>query len=137
MQKHDTTLIHRIQVLLQTLEIQSNRFLVIVRVSLDFETRILENWNVITPSWGGEVDRLCVGIVTSEESSGDTKSTSSRKGLSDCDLRITESKVNQSRQKSERWADVGTHTSFLERFRAFTVSESSSGVGESVQTSNR
>ena len=63
MQKHDTTLIHRIQVLLQTLEIQSNRLLVIVRVSLDFETRILENWNVVTPSWGGEVDCLCVRVV--------------------------------------------------------------------------
>jgi len=85
-QQNDTTFIHRLQILLQTFEIQPNRLLVIVRVSLDFETWILENWNVVTPSWGGEVDRFRVGIVTGEESTSDTESTSSGEGLSDCDL---------------------------------------------------
>jgi hypothetical protein len=75
-----------LHILLQTLKVKSNGLLIIVRVSLDLQSRILEDGNVVAPGRGRKVDGLGVGVVTLEEGSGDAKSSSARDGLGDGDL---------------------------------------------------
>lgn len=139
MQKNDRALVHTLQVLLHTLKVETDRLLVVVRVGLDFESRILEDWDVVTPGWGGEVDRLRVRVVTGEESSGDAEGTGTGKGLSDGDLHQTSRGKGSASSPSFSQSHLRdlAYTSFLERLRVLTVCEGGSSVRERAETGNR
>lgn len=75
------------EILLHALKVESDRLLVVVRVALDLESRILHDRDVVAPGRSREVDGLGVGVEALEERSSDAKSSSARDGLSDGDLK--------------------------------------------------
>lgn len=75
-----------LEIIDHTTKVQSIGGLVKVTVLLDLHTRVTEDWDVVTPGRVGEEDLLGMGIPLAQESSTNTKSSSSRDGLGDSQL---------------------------------------------------
>lgn len=68
------------------LKVEAVGLLVKVLVVVDLKARVLENWDVVAPSGGGDKDLLAGGEPLGKELSSDTESTGSGNGLGDGDL---------------------------------------------------
>lgn len=73
MEQHDTFIIQLFDIVLHTLKIQSDSFLIVISIMFNFKAGIFEDWNVITPCWCGEIDGLAMGIETLEEGTTDAE----------------------------------------------------------------
>lgn len=65
------------------LEVETNGLLVIVRILLDFKTRVLEDRNMVAPRRCRQVNGLGVRVETLKESSADSKSAGTTDRLGD------------------------------------------------------
>jgi hypothetical protein len=77
-----------LEVFLQACKVKTDSLLVKVSVALDLKARITENGCVVAPRWHREVNGLGWLIVSRQESTSDSQSTSARDRLGDCNLRI-------------------------------------------------
>lgn len=82
-QEEDTPLGSSLDIGNHTLEVESNRVLVVVAVLLDLKTGVTENSFVVGPGWCRDIDLLVSGEESLEESGAEAQGTSARDGLSD------------------------------------------------------
>jgi len=78
-----------LEVSFHALKVETDSALVKVSVAANLEARVTEDGSVVTPGRRREVDDFGFGVVASNESTTNTKSTSSRNGLSDSNLTWT------------------------------------------------
>lgn len=95
-----------LDVLQHSLQVQTDRLLVVVSVLLDFQSGVLEDGSVVTPGRCRQVDSLGMRVVSLQEGSSDSESASSRDGLGD------------------------GYSSFLDGGRVFAVSQDGGILGE-------
>lgn len=72
-----------LEVLNQTLKVQTNGVLVVVAVLVNLEAGVLEDGIVVGPAGGRNIDLLRVRVETLEESTSDAQSTGTGDGLGD------------------------------------------------------
>ena len=111
-EEDDAVLGHALDVLDQAIKVQPNGFLVVVSVLFHLQAGILEDCIVVGPAGVRNVDGLCAGVVSLEESTTDSEGASARDGLGD------------------------GHSAFLDWCRVGTVSEESGSLCEVWDTSD-
>lgn len=82
-QQDDAAVRSSLDVLDQTLEVQTDGVLVVVAVLLDLEAGVLEDGAVVGPAGVGEVDLLGAGVEALKESTSDAEGTGTGDGLGD------------------------------------------------------
>lgn len=75
-----------LEILNQTLEVQSAGLGVIVPVVLDLNARVVEDGDVVSPGWVGDVDGLGGLVELGQELGSNPEGSSSRDGLAGGDL---------------------------------------------------
>ena len=82
-QENDAAVRSSLDILDQTLEVQTDGVLVVVAVLLDLEARVLEDGIVVSPAGVGQVDLLSAGVEALEESTTNAQGTGAGDGLGD------------------------------------------------------
>lgn len=145
------------QIPLESLKVQPARLLIIVRVHLETDPRIVQDRHVVPVRRGGQVHRLVVRVEALDELGPDAEGARARDGLYDGDLEgsppggvevkgeLTCSVVRRDSARTAcREASAGpkgreecTYPTFLERSAVFAVREDGSLLREALESLDR